>query len=47
MHDGDKGQPGLQEANQDSLSNETSINTEYLVRKNFEYLSTKARCYIE
>ena len=36
--DGDDGQPGLQEATMDTLSNETPKNTENLLHKNFEYL---------
>ena len=36
--DGDEGQPGLQEATMDTLSNETPKNTENLLHKNFEYL---------
>ena len=38
MPDGDEGQTGLQEANKDSLNNETPNNTEYLLQKNLEYL---------
>ena len=41
MPDGDQGQPGLQEANQDSLNNETYNNTDYLLHKNFECLLTQ------
>ena len=38
MSGGDEGQPGLQEANKDTLKNETPNNIEYFLHKNLEYL---------